>query len=119
MQRGRQSAAALAVVPIDSTRSRPKLTPISSLSKQERRVFDHTARENPHLRTADVPLLEVFAMAYVRVSAARKKSAGVWERENRILLAIGTKLRVTQQAVTDSRTAARLRAQVNPSIHLP
>jgi hypothetical protein len=86
------------------------LTPIGSLTKAERRAFDYTAHQNPHLLLADVPLLEAFAMAYCRVAAAKRESADVWERENRILLALGTKLRVTQQATTESRTAARRRA---------
>ena len=98
-------------LPIDVSRSRPKLTPIGSLTKSERRAFDYTARQNPHLGLADVPLLEAFAMAYCRVAAAKRESAHVWERENRILLALGTKLRVTQQATTESRTAARRRAE--------
>ena len=78
MQRGRRSSAALTVVPIDATHSRTKLSPIGSLSKAERKVFNHVADQNPHLRPADVPLLEAFAMAYCRVSAARKKSADIW-----------------------------------------
>jgi hypothetical protein len=113
---------------------RPKLVPITPLSKAERKVFDHTARENPHLKPGDIPMLELYAMAHCRTVAANKGgkggkggtggkggkgSAAAWEREARITMSLGTKLRVTQQATTESRKAARMRADVNPTERRP
>jgi hypothetical protein len=98
-------------LPIDVSRSRPKLMPIGHLTKSERRVFDYTARQNPHLMLADVPILEAFAIAYCRTASAKRESAEVWERETRIMMALGTKLRITVQATVEPRTAARRRAE--------
>jgi len=113
-QRGRLSASALNIVPIDASRSRPKLNPIGMLSKDERRVFDHVARENPHLKPADVPMLELYVMAHCRTVAANKrKDAEAWEREARVTMALGTKLRITPQATQDPRRVARLRAEAD------
>jgi len=111
MQPGRRSAAALSVLPLGGSRSRPKLTPIGSLTKNERRAFDHTARQNPHLAPADIPMLELYSMAYCRAVAAKRKGPQVWEREARVVMALGTKLRLTPQATTEPRTAARRRAE--------
>ena len=98
-------------LPIDASGSRPKLTPIGTLTQSERRAFDYTARQNSHLGLGDVPLLEAFAIAYCRTAAAKRGSAQEWERENRILMALGTKLRITVQATVEPRTAARRRAE--------
>jgi hypothetical protein len=84
---------------------------MGSLTKAEHRVFDHTVRENTHLKHADIPMLELYAMAYVRAAEAKKKAPQVWERECRVLIALSTKLRITQQATTDPKTAARRRAE--------
>jgi len=90
---------------------RPKISPIGLLTKNERRVFDHTVRENGHLKRADVPLLEIYSIAFCRAIAARKKNSQFWDREARALLAIATKLRITPQATTEAKTAARRRAE--------
>jgi hypothetical protein len=99
------------VVPLDASKSRPKLTPIGSLTANERRVFDHTARENRHLKRADIPMLELYATAYSRAVAAKRKGVQQWERESRVMMAFGTKLRLTPQATTEPRTVARRRAE--------
>ena len=110
MQPGRRSAASN-VLPLNASQPRPKLTPIGPLTKGERRVFDHTARENAHLKRADIPMLELYATAYCRAVANKRKGAQAWEREARVMMALGTKLRLTPQATTEPRTAARRRAE--------
>ena len=50
-------------------------------------------------------------MAYCRAVAAKRKGPQVWEREARVVMALGTKLRLTPQATTEPRTAARRRAE--------
>jgi hypothetical protein len=111
----RVSANALNVVQLDASKSRPKITPIGSLTRNERRVFDHTVRENGHLKRADIPMLELFAIACCRTAAAKHikgvKGTQAWEREARTALALGRSLRVTPQSTTEPKTAARRRAE--------
>src|SRR4051794_6690599 len=95
------------VFPLNLTQARPKIAPINSLTKNERRVFDNTWREHKHLKPADVLLLEIYSIAFCRAIAARKKNSQFWDREARALLAIDTKLRITPQATTEAKTAAR------------
>jgi hypothetical protein len=99
------------VFPLGTSQARPKMTPIGSLTRNERRVFDYTARENGHLKLADIPMLELYAMAYCRAVANKHKGVQAWEREARVVMAFSTKLRLTPQATTEPRTVARLRAE--------
>jgi hypothetical protein len=109
MKRGRRSTAD--VIALHGNYTRTPLAPLGTLTRIERRVFDHMVVENPHLKRADIPLLEAFAVAYARVAAAKRAKPEVWEREARVLMALGTKLRVTVQATTEPRTAARRRLE--------
>jgi hypothetical protein len=95
----------------DLSRQRPKLIPLSSLTKAECRAFNYLANQNPHLGLADVLLLEALAISFCRTMAAKREGSEIWERENRILLAIATKLRCTVQATVQPRSAARRRAE--------
>ena len=81
-------------------------------------MFDHTARENPHLKPADIPMLELYSMAYCRAVAANKsKDPQAWEREARVMMTLGTKLRVTVQATTQPKTVARRRNEATRSYY--
>jgi hypothetical protein len=107
----RTSANASNVVALGTSRVRPKITPIGTLTKAERRVFDHTVRENGHLKHADAQMLEMYSISCCRVVAAKRKGPEVWEREARVMMAYATKLRITPQSTTEPRTAARRRAE--------
>jgi hypothetical protein len=94
----------------DLSRQRPKLTPISTLTKAERRAFNYIVAQNPHLGLADVLLVEAFAVSYCRTMGAKRKGTEIWERENRILLLTATKLRCTAQSYILPRGVGRTRA---------
>jgi hypothetical protein len=106
------------VVSLKSNPPRPALNPIGKLSKEQRKIFDHTIREYHHLKRGDVPMLELYAKACVRTAtAAKDKDAQAWERESRIVMAYATKLRLTAQALIEPRTAARRRVDSNRSYY--
>src|SRR5262245_61703483 len=102
----RRSVADQNVIPLGVS-ARHKLTPIGTLTRAERKVFDRTVRENGHLKRADIPLLELFAIACCRTAAAKRKDPKSWQRESRVVISYGTKLRITQQAKIEPRSAAR------------
>jgi hypothetical protein len=56
-------------------------------------------------------MLEGFAISVCRTAAAKRKGPQYWERESRVMMAYGTKLRITPQSQTEPKTAARLRAE--------
>ena len=75
-KRGRPSAASLNVVPLGVTPSRPKLNAPALLTKTERALFAETVAHNPHLRTADGPLLAAYAQSLAktyRMSSVRRQ----------------------------------------------
>jgi len=105
------------VYPLNLTQARPKIAPINPLSKNERKVFDVTWREHRHLKPADVLMLEAFSISVRRVAVAKRKGAQQWERESRVMMAYGTKLRLTPQSTTEAKTAARRRAEQGESYY--
>src|SRR5262245_42022745 len=109
MHKGRISSAALNVIPMVVSEPRPKVNPITSLSGPERRLFDTTARLNPHLKQADAATLELYVMAYRRAMRARQKDSQNFERATRLLMALGRTLRITPQSTVEPRAAAKLR----------
>jgi hypothetical protein len=106
----RPSAASLNIVPIGVSPAQSP-TPLGSLSKAERKVFDHAVATNGHLKRADIPMLELYATAHCRAVAKKRKGGQEWEREARVTMALGRSLRLTVQATTEPRTAARRRAE--------
>src|SRR5215510_7996452 len=111
MQPGRKSSAAH-VVPLPATTSRTVLTPIgSTLTKEERVFFDFIARRNHHLKPIDVPMLMLYAASIVRTMKARHEDSETFEKEARAVLALARSLRLTPQATTEPKTAARRRAE--------
>jgi hypothetical protein len=105
------------VVPLNPSHTRVRLTPINSLTRNERKIFNHTAITNPHLKPADVLLLEGFSMAVCRTVAAKRKNCQFWDTESRVMLAYATKLRLTPQSSVEPRTVARRRAELPPSYY--
>jgi hypothetical protein len=72
-QRGRKSAAALSVIPVEGKPNR--LQPPASLSEAERKVFVDlvTACEPQHFRPADLPLLVRYVEACVLADQAAEQ----------------------------------------------
>src|SRR5258705_12814050 len=91
----RRSAAALSIVSVNNNPQRTKLNPMQALSKAQRRVFDHTMLTNTHLGRADIPLLTLYSVAFCRAIAAKRKTVQTWDAENRTVIALATKLKIT------------------------
>lgn len=118
MQPGRPSSASLNIVPIDATKARLKLIPLSPLSKGELKLFQHAVHHNRHLRAADIPQLELYSMSYCRAVAAHKrKDTEAWQCEIRIVLAIARSLRLTVQSAQEPKTVGRKREAPLPSFY--
>jgi hypothetical protein len=106
-QRGRKSAAALAVTAVDGRPTR--LNPPSTLSEPERRAFlDLVASVVPeHFVPCDLPLvcayvraiaLEERAAVQLRKTATDSKWLAVWEKAQRAMVALSLRLRLSPQA---------------------
>jgi hypothetical protein len=91
----RTSRAALSIVANNDNPQRPLLKPMQSLTKAQLKVFNYTIRTNPHLQAADVPLLELYSIAYCRAIAAKQRTEQRWDSEARTMIALATKLKIT------------------------
>src|SRR6516162_824157 len=107
MQRGRKSVASnlIALAPTDT---RPRLNPPAILSTAEATLFEELAAANPHLGVSDVALLAAFTQAVIKTQRLAKKSdIAAWERAGRLALSLARSLRLTQQSISDAKTAGR------------
>jgi hypothetical protein len=106
-QRGRKSAANLVTFPV--IEHRPRIIPPSSLEKAERSLFIELATSAEHLRPTDAPLLASYVQATLvsRRSARDPSKVDVWEKATRLQMSLATKLRLTAQSRTDTRTVGR------------
>jgi hypothetical protein len=88
---------------------RPRITPPSSLTKAERSLFTELAASAEHLRPTDAPLLASYVQATIasRRSARDPSKVDVWEKATRLQMSLATKLRLTAQSRTDTRTVGR------------
>ena len=108
----RKSAAELSVLSSAATATRPRLTPPSSLSTDERLEFIAIADDNRHLRRTDVAMLAAYVVAATKVQKlARSKDVGPWERATKVMMALARSLRLTQQSCTDPKTLTRSRSK--------
>ena len=115
-QPGRKSATEASVVRLATTGHRPKLSPPSSLTKDERSIFNLIVSENRHLTPTDMPMVAAFAQASVKVfELAKKDDVQEWERACRIQAMYATKLRLTPQSTQDPQTLGRRRKDYQPS----
>lgn len=107
LQRGRKSTDQLALRVVDG--SRPQLQPPASLSKAERAMFLDLAATAHHLGPSDTQMLAspVQAITLVRKTARDARRIEAWDRAVRAQAMLSTKLRLTPQARTMPRTAAR------------
>jgi hypothetical protein len=109
-QPGRRSAAAASVLRLAPNRARPRLSPPTALTKDERMIFDLVAAENQHLAATDAPLLAAFAQASIKVfKLAKKEDVAAWERACRVQAMYSTKLRISPQTCTDPQSIGRRR----------
>ena len=118
-QRGRRSIASLVALDVDG--SPPRLTPPSSLSDPERRIFAATVAASGHLRASDMPLLcryvEIVALSDHAAERLRadvmKGRPSQWlatqERLIKVLISLGRQLRLSplSRASSDPKTLAR------------
>jgi hypothetical protein len=126
-QRGRKSAAALAVVPAGEVLAR--LRPSANLTAEQRRVWLETVNARPAdwFGPEQVPLLEGFCRhaAFAAALAGEinvcepdwlkdeeglkryKTLLEMHERETRAMSSLATRLRLTNQALQDPKTAGR------------
>lgn len=91
--------------------TRPRLTPPSLLNKAERAIFLETVRDNPHLRTSNVPILAAYAQTlantYRLARLSDAASVKSWEQTTGVMMALATKLRITSQSQIRAVTAGR------------
>jgi hypothetical protein len=109
-QRGRKSAAQLAINNVDGTP--PRLATPTGLNTKERVVFEALiASTDPrHFRKSDIPLIVAFTQATLLShrlgrNAARTKE---WETATRTLIALSTKLRLNPHSRADAKTIGRM-----------
>jgi hypothetical protein len=119
-QRGRKSIDANLVAP-DVTGTPPRLTPPSTLSDPERKIFAATVAACGHLRPSDLPLLqryvEVVALSdhagerlRADVMQGQPSSAlALQERLIKLLVVLGRQLRLSpiSRSSSDPKTLAR------------
>jgi hypothetical protein len=129
----RRSASALAVVPIDSKQSRPKLAPSPGAPEDVRTIFAEILASAPaaHFKVGDAPLVEAYAQA---ISLARQSALEIatngpviggrpspWvhcqEKAMRAIAALSMRLRLSPQHRADSRSAGRKADDATRSIY--
>ena len=127
-QRGRKSAAALAVPSVNG--KGPRLEPPASLSKAERSVFVGlvTACDPDHFRASDLPLLVRYTESIVladkaalelRKGAVVKGKSSPWlavQREAiKAMVALSMRLRLSPQSRIDPKTLSREQPRQGPA----
>jgi hypothetical protein len=114
-QRGRKSAANLAIVPAVNGAG-PQLEPPRYLNKAERSLFVELVSASGHFRVVDVPLLASLAQAtLIARRSAHTGNLATWERAVRMQAMLSTRLRITPQARTDPKTVGRQHIRQGPA----
>jgi hypothetical protein len=119
----RKSAPALAIVPIDTKRSRPRLAPSPSAPADVCEIFAEILASAPatHFKAGDAPLIEAYAQAISLARQAAQEIATrgpviggrpspwihVQEKAHRAHAALSMRLRLSPQHRADSRSAGR------------
>lgn len=116
-KRGRKTLGAN-VVAFDASRTRPRLTPPSILTKAERALFAEVVANNAHLRAGDVPMLGAYVQALTRTYRLSKRndaaSSKSWQEAARVSLAMARSLRLTAINQTHRDTVGRQNANATP-----
>jgi hypothetical protein len=119
----RRSAASLSVLPVDGGPA--ALKPPSSLSAEERAAFTALvdAVDRKHFRLSDLPLLSAYARAIclearaaeeLRADPLHARWLSVWEKSNRVVVALSMRLRLSPQSRQDPKSAHRERPPGGP-----
>jgi hypothetical protein len=127
----RRSAAALAVVPIEPKRTRPRLAPSEGAPEDVAAIFRQILASAPadHFKVGDAPLVEAYAQA---ISLARRSALEIsangpvisgrpspWihcqEKAHRAIAALSMRLRLSPQHRADARSAGRKADGPRPS----
>ncbi len=115
-QRGRKSAAEMAVLAVHS--KPPRLEPPAYLNDAERTMFVELvdACDARHFVASDLPLLVSYVQATLLArSAARDPDrVGVWEKAVRCQATLATRLRLAPQARIDPKTVGRRQQPQGP-----
>jgi hypothetical protein len=108
-QRGRKSADHLAALSV--TGERPRLTPPSSLSTDERKLFAELVSgcDASHFRISDLPLLISYVQATLIAQTAARDPSKImlWEKAVRMQATLATRLRLAPQSRVDPKTLDR------------
>jgi hypothetical protein len=111
-QRGRKSAAALA---INVNAMPPPLPTPAGLNARERAAFERLVRsvDPKHLRPSDTAMVVALVQAeLMSAKLARDPTrVGDWEKVTRTMLSIRTRLRLTPQSRLDKTTVGRTQPQ--------
>jgi hypothetical protein len=99
----------------NATLPRPVPIPPPTLTKAGRLRFLEIVELHPHLKAGDAFLLASFVQASTKFEQFGKgNDVASWERAGRLMLALARALRLV--STTHSRTLARLREDVRPSL---
>src|SRR5215469_2767354 len=108
LQRGRKSAANLALPPVGG---KPlPLKPPACLRNRERKLFRElvAACDPRHFAESDLPLLASYVQATILArDAICDRDVAVWEKAVRVQATLATRLRLAPQARLDPKTLAR------------
>jgi hypothetical protein len=108
----------LSVVRSIGTGAKPKLSPTEPLSASQQATFRAVLAHNPHLNSADMPLLTLYVLSLSKAARLAKGKDDVlsFERASRLALTVGTKLRITPQSTRDPQTLGRRRKDTRPNV---
>jgi hypothetical protein len=115
-QRGRKSAASLAILNVNGKQTRLSAPP--SLDDNERALFDElvAACDPSHFRESDIPLLVSFVQATLiaRGAAHEPERIAMWEKATRMQATLATRLRLAPQSRLDPKTVGRREVPTGP-----
>ena len=105
-QRGRKSSAELIFPVIEH---RPRVDPPSSLTKAEAKSVHRIGRQRRTSEADRRPIAGQLRAGHHRVTpiARDPSKVDVWEKATRLQMSLATKLRLTAQSRTDTRTVGR------------
>jgi hypothetical protein len=86
---------------------------------EESRILRPKRKWNEHLLPQDATMLSAYAIATAKVFAlARENDVRAWEAVCRVMMALGTKLRITVQACARPDTLGKARTK-GPRLRVP
>jgi hypothetical protein len=87
----------------------------SSLTKEQRVLFNEIVTSHRHLKAGDAPMVVSFVEArLITARLAKGKNIADWEKAARVMASLATKLRLTPQSSVDPHALSRKREQQMP-----